>query len=167
MSFFCIVPESVADRLASVYASGSGEKGQLGNGRTGEHIATGNRTGFDIESEPSEIFFHAESNVAKHSLTHGVCVVPVRGLDDKKIVQISCGQQHSIALDEDGYAHWPTWGSMALTALPTQYCIRLGVQWLLPSGPWESKRRFDSASCSPGMSCFYFVAEGWILMWYL
>ncbi|KAH9989909.1 regulator of chromosome condensation 1/beta-lactamase-inhibitor protein II [Russula compacta] len=69
-----------------IYASGSGEKGQLGNGRTGEHIATGNRTGFDIESEP----------------------IPVKGLDDKQIVQIACGQQHSIALDEDGIVY--VWG---------------------------------------------------------
>ncbi|KAH9971036.1 regulator of chromosome condensation 1/beta-lactamase-inhibitor protein II [Lactifluus volemus] len=69
-----------------VYSCGSGEKGQLGNGRTGEHIATGNRTGFDIESDP----------------------IPVKGLDDKKIVQITCGQQHSIALDEDGIVY--VWG---------------------------------------------------------
>lgn len=38
-------------------------------------------------------------------LTLMVTIVPVLGLDDKKIVQIACGQQHSIALDEEGYAH--------------------------------------------------------------
>ncbi|KAI9439493.1 regulator of chromosome condensation 1/beta-lactamase-inhibitor protein II [Lactarius psammicola] len=64
----------------------TGEKGQLGNGRTGEHIATGNRTGFDIESDP----------------------IPVKGLDEKKIVHIACGQQHSIALDEEGLVY--VWG---------------------------------------------------------
>ncbi|KAI9433482.1 RCC1/BLIP-II [Lactarius indigo] len=69
-----------------IYACGSGEKGQLGNGRTGEHIATGNRTGFDIESEP----------------------IPVKGLDDKKILHIACGQQHSIALDDEGLVY--VWG---------------------------------------------------------
>ncbi|KAI9449966.1 RCC1/BLIP-II [Lactarius psammicola] len=69
-----------------IYACGSGEKGQLGNGRTGEHIATGNRTGFDIESDP----------------------IPVKGLDEKKIVHIACGQQHSIALDEEGLVY--VWG---------------------------------------------------------
>jgi len=37
-----------------VFSFGSGEKGQLGNGRTGEHIITGNKTAFDIEPEPSE-----------------------------------------------------------------------------------------------------------------
>jgi hypothetical protein len=28
--------------------------------------------------------------------------VPVKGLDDKTIVDIACGQQHSVALDSDG-----------------------------------------------------------------
>jgi hypothetical protein len=32
-----------------------------------------------------------------------VPVVLVKGLDDKKIVQIMCGQQHSIVLDKEGY----------------------------------------------------------------
>lgn len=35
-----------------VYAFGSGEKGQLGNGRTGEHIITSGRAIFDTEHEP-------------------------------------------------------------------------------------------------------------------
>jgi alpha-tubulin suppressor-like RCC1 family protein len=28
--------------------------------------------------------------------------VPVKGLSDKTIVQIACGQQHSVALDSEG-----------------------------------------------------------------
>jgi alpha-tubulin suppressor-like RCC1 family protein len=40
--------------LGVVYSFGSGEKGQLGNGRTGEHITAGNKTAFDAQSEPSE-----------------------------------------------------------------------------------------------------------------
>jgi hypothetical protein len=32
---------------------GSGERGQLGNGRTGEHIVTSGRTVFDSEDKPS------------------------------------------------------------------------------------------------------------------
>ncbi len=35
-----------------VYAFGSGEKGQLGNGRTGEHIVTSGRAIFDTEHIP-------------------------------------------------------------------------------------------------------------------
>lgn len=37
-----------------VFAFGSGEHGQLGNGRTGEHIITGNKTAYDVHNDPSE-----------------------------------------------------------------------------------------------------------------
>lgn len=36
-----------------VFSFGSAEKGQLGNGTTGERITTGNKTAFDIEPSPS------------------------------------------------------------------------------------------------------------------
>lgn len=35
-----------------VFSFGSGEKGQLGNGTTGERITTGNKTSYDIEVHP-------------------------------------------------------------------------------------------------------------------
>jgi alpha-tubulin suppressor-like RCC1 family protein len=38
--------------LIAVFTFGSAEKGQLGNGTTGERIITGNKTGFDIETKP-------------------------------------------------------------------------------------------------------------------
>ncbi|THH33373.1 hypothetical protein EUX98_g865 [Antrodiella citrinella] len=69
-----------------VFSFGSAEKGQLGNGKTGEHIVTGGKVVFDYEWEP----------------------VPVRGLEDKKITQIACGHQHSIALEDTGAVH--VWG---------------------------------------------------------
>ncbi|KAI9572017.1 regulator of chromosome condensation 1/beta-lactamase-inhibitor protein II [Boletus coccyginus] len=69
-----------------VFSFGSGEKGQLGNGRTGEHITTGNKTAYDIETEP----------------------VPVKGLDDKTIADIVCGAQHSVAIDIQGVVY--VWG---------------------------------------------------------
>ncbi|KAG2364307.1 regulator of chromosome condensation 1/beta-lactamase-inhibitor protein II [Suillus spraguei] len=69
-----------------IFSFGSGEKGQLGNGRTGEHIITGNKTAFDIETEP----------------------IPVKGLDDKTIIDIACGPQHSVALDSQGLVY--VWG---------------------------------------------------------
>lgn len=65
---------------------GSTEKGQLGNGRTGEHFVSGNKIAFGTHTEP----------------------LLVRALADKKIVSISCGQQHSIAMDEEGYCF--VWG---------------------------------------------------------
>ncbi|XP_006461672.1 hypothetical protein AGABI2DRAFT_193077, partial [Agaricus bisporus var. bisporus H97] len=69
-----------------VFAFGSAEKGQLGNGTTGERITTGNKTAFDVEEKP----------------------IYVKALDGKNIVQIASGQQHSIALDDTGVVY--VWG---------------------------------------------------------
>ncbi|KAF8521621.1 regulator of chromosome condensation 1/beta-lactamase-inhibitor protein II [Hysterangium stoloniferum] len=66
-----------------VYAFGSGEHGQLGNGRTGEHITAGNKTGYDVHSDP----------------------VPVKGLTGKIIVDIAAGNQHSILMDSEGFVY--------------------------------------------------------------
>lgn len=41
----------------SVFGLGSGEHGQVGNGRTGEYIATGNKIMFDVHSEPGNAAF--------------------------------------------------------------------------------------------------------------
>ncbi|KAI0923703.1 hypothetical protein AcV5_009178 [Taiwanofungus camphoratus] len=81
VTFSLVLTES-----GKVFSFGCGEHGQLGNGKTGEHIVTAGKTAFDIETEP----------------------IPVKGLDDKKIVQIACGQQHSVALDIDGLVY--VWG---------------------------------------------------------
>ncbi|BGP21475.1 regulatorof chromosome condensation family protein [Rhodotorula toruloides] len=69
-----------------VFAVGTGEKGVLGNGKTGEHI-TGSRVLFIVQSEPL--------------LVEGA----IKG---KKVVQITSGQQHNVALDDEGYAY--SWG---------------------------------------------------------
>ena len=69
-----------------VYTMGSSEKGQLGNGRTGEHFISGNKLAFNTFDEP----------------------FLVKALADKKVVDIACGQQHTVALDEDGYVY--VWG---------------------------------------------------------
>lgn len=39
-----------------VFSFGSAEKGQLGNGTTGERITTGNKTTYDIEVDPGAYF---------------------------------------------------------------------------------------------------------------
>ncbi|KWU46657.1 RCC1/BLIP-II protein, partial [Rhodotorula sp. JG-1b] len=81
-----------------VFAVGTAEKGVLGNGRTGEHIA-GSRVLFQTESEP----------------------LLVKGaIEGKKIVQITSGQQHNVALDSEGYCY--AWGFGGLGRLG------LGVQ---------------------------------------
>ncbi|KAF9060521.1 RCC1/BLIP-II [Rhodocollybia butyracea] len=69
-----------------VFSFGSGEKGQLGNGSTGERITTGNKVAFDIVDYPYYI----------------------KELDGKKIVEISSGHQHSAAVDDEGYVY--VWG---------------------------------------------------------
>lgn len=62
------------------------EKGQLGNGRTGEHFVSSKSMAFGQENAP----------------------ILVKGLADKFITAISCGQQHSIALDDQGFCY--VWG---------------------------------------------------------
>ncbi|KAG8808756.1 hypothetical protein FRC17_003795, partial [Serendipita sp. 399] len=74
-----------------VYAFGSGEKGQLGNGRTGEHIITSGRAVFDTEHIP----------------------LLVKGLADRKIVQIASGLQHSLVLDSEGQVRCGIYGKTA------------------------------------------------------
>ncbi|PCH44602.1 RCC1/BLIP-II [Wolfiporia cocos MD-104 SS10] len=81
VTFSIILTES-----GKVFAFGSGEHGQLGNGKTGEHIVSAGKTAFDVEWEP----------------------IPVKGLEGKNIVQIACGQQHSVALDTAGLVY--VWG---------------------------------------------------------
>lgn len=55
------------------------------------------KTGFDVETEPGTYITWSISNLSLTRIT-----VLVKGLDGKKIVQISCGQQHTIALDSEG-----------------------------------------------------------------
>ncbi|KAF8888101.1 RCC1/BLIP-II [Infundibulicybe gibba] len=81
VTFSIVLTES-----GKVFSFGSAEKGQLGNGTTGERITTGNKTAYDIEYQP----------------------VYIKELKDNKIVQIASGQQHSIALDATGLVH--VWG---------------------------------------------------------
>ncbi|KAF7431201.1 hypothetical protein PC9H_006922 [Pleurotus ostreatus] len=73
-------------KSGKVFAFGSAEKGQLGNGTTGERIMTGNKTVFDVHSDP----------------------IVIKELLGKEIVQISSGQQHTIALDSKGAVY--VWG---------------------------------------------------------
>ncbi|TFK37496.1 regulator of chromosome condensation 1/beta-lactamase-inhibitor protein II [Crucibulum laeve] len=81
ITFSIVLTES-----GKVFSFGSAEKGQLGNGTTGERIITGNKTGYDVESSP----------------------IYIKELDGKKIVQIVSGPQHSLALDDAGLVY--VWG---------------------------------------------------------
>jgi hypothetical protein len=46
--------------LLLVFSFGSGEKGQLGRGRTGEHIVSAGKTGFDVEADPGAYWAYAD-----------------------------------------------------------------------------------------------------------
>ncbi|KAI8985752.1 regulator of chromosome condensation 1/beta-lactamase-inhibitor protein II [Trametes punicea] len=76
ITFSIVLTES-----GKVFAFGSEEKGQLGNGQAGERIISAGKSAFDYETEP----------------------ILVKGLADRKIVQIACGQQHALALDSEGH----------------------------------------------------------------
>lgn len=87
------------NREIVVFSFGSAEKGQLGNGTTGERITTGNKTAFDIESSPGQSMLHVSFSLSNHRGS----VVYIKELDGKHIVQIASGQQHSLAVDSTGY----------------------------------------------------------------
>ncbi|WWC91731.1 uncharacterized protein L201_006678 [Kwoniella dendrophila CBS 6074] len=79
-----------------VYAAGSSECGQLGNGKTGERLVKAGKFSYDVEVPPRL----------------------VQGFEKKKIVQISSGNQHSLALDEEGYVY--AWGYAGYSRLGLQ-----------------------------------------------
>ncbi|GAA5896848.1 uncharacterized protein JCM6883_007026 [Sporobolomyces salmoneus] len=89
-----------------VYAVGTGEKGVLGNGRTGEHIAA-SKVFFDEQSEPL--------------LVEGA-------LADSKIVQITSGQQHSMALDDEGFVYAWGFGGLGRLGLGAQMDVLTPTQ---------------------------------------
>lgn len=74
----------------AVYAAGSGQYGQLGNGRTGECIESRNRIGFDTVTKPVRVIGFGA------------------GEGEVKVKQIACGTNHTLALDENGKV-W-SWG---------------------------------------------------------
>lgn len=76
----------------TVYAVGSGQYGQLGNGRTGEFISTGNRIAFDVVTSPVRLLGFGG------------------GEGEVKVKQIACGTNHTLALDEKGKVWSWGWG---------------------------------------------------------
>lgn len=97
MCLFLVLSTGVTQSLP-VFTFGSAEKGQLGNGTTGERITTGNKTAFDIEPSPSK---PPSLSILSPVYAH---TVYVKELDGKNIVQIASGPQHSLAVDDTGCA---------------------------------------------------------------
>ncbi|KAI8086120.1 regulator of chromosome condensation 1/beta-lactamase-inhibitor protein II [Halteromyces radiatus] len=69
-----------------VYAFGSQEYGQLGNGETGQYIKSAGQMNTQPQSIP----------------------LLVKALSERKIISIACGTSHSLAMDDDGYVY--SWG---------------------------------------------------------
>ena len=94
-----------------MYAFGSAEKGQLGNGDTGERLATGQRVVFGIETVPRMHSTYPPSHKSDADrarsvtlpVTHSLSIlVLIKELANRTIVDVSAGQQHCIAIDDAG-----------------------------------------------------------------
>jgi hypothetical protein len=101
---FCPVFESVADGRASQYTQLEVER-RASSETDVQESTSRQETGLGLTSKASPVRTSRGSDYRQKVRMLTMVAVPVKGLDDKKIVQIACGQQHSIALDEDGYAH--------------------------------------------------------------
>lgn len=89
-------------------------------------------------------------SISRRTICLIMVIVLVKGLADRQIVDVACGQQHAIALDKDGRVTNPCWSRSILT-LP-QACLRLGLQRILPSGSRQPARRAGSKNGPTGMS---------------
>lgn len=96
------MPESVTDDHSQYMLAEVERKVSSATGARESTSRRGTEPDLTSKASPVRIFL---SCVVPEIRTLMVTIVPVLGLNDKKIVQIACGQQHSIALDEEGYAH--------------------------------------------------------------
>ncbi|KAI9634109.1 regulator of chromosome condensation 1/beta-lactamase-inhibitor protein II [Dioszegia hungarica] len=127
-----------------IYAAGSSECGQVGSGKTGERLLKGGKIGFDVES-PARL---------------------VSGLSGKKIVQIASGNQHSLALDDEGYVY--AWGFAGYSRLGLQDQKDRMVPTVVPSFTGKNElSRGASVVCGPTNSVVidrqgvYYMAGKW------
>lgn len=97
-----------------VYASGSSEFGQLGNGKTGERLVKAGKIAYDIEVPPRNLFRCLKTRIDTDKLLQGL----VQGLENVKITEIASGNQHSLALDDNGYVY--SWGFAGYSRLGLQ-----------------------------------------------
>lgn len=119
-------------RAGTVYAVGTGEKGVLGNGRTGESI------------HASKVLFIEQDEPL---LVGGA-------LKDKKIVQITSGQYHSVALDDKGYCYSWGWGGLGRLGMGVQAdCL---VPTIIPSFA-GAQALTRCAHISAGPACTLFI----------
>lgn len=60
-------------------------------------------------------------------ILNDVCTVYIKALDGKNIVQIASGQQHSIALDDTGYAVLLLIPVFLDWSIHFKCCVRMGL----------------------------------------
>ncbi|OWZ68244.1 hypothetical protein AYX14_01286 [Cryptococcus neoformans] len=112
-----------------VYASGSSEFGQLGNGKTGERLVKAGKIAYDIEVPPRL----------------------VQGFENVKIIEIASGNQHSLALDDNGYVY--SWGFAGYSRLGLQDQKDRLLPTIVPSFAGNNElTRARSIACGPTSS---------------
>lgn len=94
-----------ACKSGRVFSAGSGQYGQLGNGRTGECIESNNRIAFDVIPTPVQVIFDA---VTGGKPGNGMTPKMLKDVDEVRIVQVAAGTNHTLALDSLGKV-W-SWG---------------------------------------------------------
>ncbi|KAH8917845.1 RCC1/BLIP-II [Atractiella rhizophila] len=109
------------DTKGNVWTCGSGERGVLGIGKTGEHI-TGAKTGFLEQTEP---------------------LMLKEAFEDKKIVSIATGQQHILALDDTGRVWSWGFGGTVLSDILKQELIPVAGLGRLGMGPSDQQDRLS------------------------
>ncbi|RXK40549.1 hypothetical protein M231_02201 [Tremella mesenterica] len=111
-----------------VYAAGSSEAGQLGNGRTGERVLRAGKTSFDIEPP---------------HLVEGA-------LAGREIQRIASGSQHSLAMDKEGYAYGWGYGGYSRLGLGSQKNVLTPT--VLPAFAGKPLTRAMAVLCGPASS---------------
>ncbi|XP_055644647.1 protein RCC2 homolog [Toxorhynchites rutilus septentrionalis] len=88
----------VLDIKGNLYSFGLPEYGQLGHNTDGKYFVTSTKMSFHFETSPKKVMLYVEKSKEGH-------VLP---LDDVKIVDFSCGYNHTVAIDAKNRAF--SWG---------------------------------------------------------
>ncbi|ORX40572.1 regulator of chromosome condensation 1/beta-lactamase-inhibitor protein II [Kockovaella imperatae] len=126
-----------------VYGAGSHESGQLGSGKTGARLMKANKMYHDLESYP----------------------ILIRGLEGHKIVQIASGNQHSLAMSDDGLV-W-AWGCAGYSRLGLEDTRDRLEPTMIPAFAGREMSRASAITCGPTNSVVidrsgrYWMAGKW------
>ncbi|XP_055592088.1 protein RCC2 homolog isoform X2 [Uranotaenia lowii] len=88
----------ILDIKGNLYSFGLPEYGQLGHNTEGKYFVTSTKMSFHFETSPKKIVLYVEKAKDGH----------VTPLEDVKIVDLSCGNNHTVAIDSKNRAF--SWG---------------------------------------------------------